>query len=115
MSDPTPSSAVRFVADRGGRFKGLMVPTGILLSIAAASFAGVWSGARFVYGGLATQIVENRAAIEAEARNRIELERRVVVLEITGANLARSVEDLNRKVDRVIDILINRPMPATSR
>lgn len=105
--DPTPM----FVeAIKGRRIRGLLVPTGILLSIAAAAATGVWAGASMVYRRLDERITANALAIVQESASRVDaaqaIEHRMVVLEVTSGNTAKDIAELNRKTDRITDLLI---------
>lgn len=105
MSDPTP----QFVeAITKGRVRGLLVPSGILMSIAMASAAGVWSGAKFFYGNLETRIVvvethqvEADKVIAAQAQE-------LAVLKANAAYTSDRMNEFNRKLDTVIDLLLHR-------
>ena len=103
--DPTP----QFVeAITKGRVRGLLVPTGILISIGMASAAGVWSGAKFFYGNLETRIVIVETH-QGEADKRISAQAEdIAVLKANAANTTDRLNEVNRKLDTVIDLLLHR-------
>jgi hypothetical protein len=123
VSDPTPEN-VRVLVKQG-RVRGLLVPTGILCSIAAAAAAGCGAGAKLVYGGITDQLdaqalaltkqtvaladesTARREALAKESMQRDVLERRVLVLEVNTSNNAAVLAEIKRAIERQTDQLID--------
>lgn len=102
--DPTP----QFVAAiKTGRIRGVLVPTGVLLSIAMASLGGAWAGAKFFYGNLEQRITATETSQKSLDGAQRDTERHVSVLEANAINANARLDEMNRKIDTVIDLLLH--------
>jgi hypothetical protein len=110
MAD-TPPTGAELVKDRKGAFKGLFLPTTLLLTIAGGSCAAGWTTAKYLYGAMdgrvtATEIkaIEHEKAIADNARH-------IAVLEANASNLTARIDEMNRKIDTVINLLLRDRRP----